>query len=357
MLRLVVILMLLAPLIASMSKPALAAQTSSVVFTFAEGVSAEDEALIQEGIRFSQEYAAEHLGRAVERAFRVDVRPSQEVNVPGYVGNSVLYLATDHPVWRESPPMRRLKIVAHEYFHLIQLQSIRDSRPVPTWLMEGSAELFAFEAVSSLGLVDYGAVVDHWIAGMFNDPAIAGVPLEEMEQPVPEVACCLYTVSPLAVRELLGNGGWSSFLAYIDVFSTMPPDEAFSESFGQNLPGFYTYFALARQQMFMNADFALSLRLPWYPVEWGADVWSVTARTPVARGGQALVTAWSVTGVRCTLDFISASGNHLLTQSTYANQDGLVFWLFSVRERLAEGAAHADVTCGTNTISATIDLT
>ncbi len=357
MLRLVVILMLLAPLITSMSESAHGAQTTSVVFTFADGVSAEDEALIREGIRFSQEYAAEHLGRSVDRAFRVDVQPSQEFDVPGYVANSVLYLATDHQVWRETPPLRRLKIVAHEYFHLIQLQSIRDSRPVPTWLMEGSAELFAFEAISALGLVDFSAVVDHWIWGTLNNTGIAGVPLEEMEHPAPEVACCLYSVSPLAVRELLKQGGWDALVAYIDVFSTMPPDEAFAESFGQSLPDFYATFAAARQQMFSSGGVAVALRLPWYPVEWGADVWSVTARTPVARGGQAFVSAWSVSGVRCTLDFISASGNHLLTQATHANQDGLVFWLFSVRERLSEGAARADITCGTNTLSATIDLT
>jgi hypothetical protein len=178
-----------------------------------------------------------------------------------------------------------------------------------------------------------------------------------MAQPEPSVGCCLYSVSPLAVRELLRSGGWPSFLAYIEEFNTMPPDDSFTEKFGMTLDEFYALFAGTRQQMFAAGYDVTALRLPWYPVEWGADVWNVSARTPVERGGQAFLTAWSVPGVPCSLTFTSASGNLLLTQETHANQDGLVFWLWSVRSRLSEGDARADITCGTNVLSATIELT
>ena len=265
--RIVLALMLLAAIVAPTNELVKAVQTTNVVFTFAAGVSAEDEALIREGVRFAEEMANERLGRSVERPFRVDVRPRQELDVPGSVGNDVLYLGTDHPVWVESPPMRRLKIVVHEYFHLLQLQSIRRMDAVPKWLIEGSAELFAFEAVSRLGLADWTGVVDHWIFAMFNDPSIAGVPLEAMEHPVPEVACCLYSVTPLAVRELVPDGDWSAFLDYLDEFDLLPPDETFSKMFGQSLPDFYAHFAAARQQMSMSGGFPEALKLPWYPVD------------------------------------------------------------------------------------------
>ena len=355
--RIILALVLLAVLVPMTSGQSNASQTAGVVFTFEEGVPAEDEALIREGVRFAQEYAAATLGRTVERPFRVDVRPVQEYDVPGYVASGVLHLATDQRFWRESPPMRRLKIVLHEFFHLVQYETVQDIRPMPLWMAEGSAELFAFEAVASLGLVNWDAVVDSWIFSTVNAPTVDGFLLEAMAVVNPALACCLYTVSPLAANELLKAGGWESFLAYFDVFNTMPPDDAFAESFGLSLTGFYAAFENARWNMVTSGVDQSALRLPWNPVDWGADVWGASARSPVERGGQAFLTAWSVPGVRCTLDFVSASGNHLLTQETHANQDGLVFWLFSVRERLSEGDARADVTCGTNAVSVAIELT
>lgn len=357
MTRLILVLLLVAPLFGLLATSAHAAQSTEVTFIFGEEVSDEDEAVIREGIRFARAYTQEQLGRIVERAFTVDAHPEQEFPSTAYVADGAIFIATNHQVWLESSPMHKLKIVVHEYFHLVQYESVRDPRVIPLWLMEGSAELFAYQAVASLGLVNWNAVADYWTLGMFNDPATAGVSLQQMAQPEPAVACCIYSVSPLAVIDLIAELDWPALLGYFDIVNSMPPDDAFVESFGRSPVDFYAEFEAARWQMTTTGTDLSAMRLPWYPFDGVADVWGLEARSPVERGGQAFVTGWTAPGARCTLDFVSASGNHLLTQPARANSDGKVFWLFSVRTRLAEGAARADVTCGTNSISATIDLT
>lgn len=354
--RLLLVFALLGALTGTVTPPGTVAAQTDITFVFDDEVAPADEWLVREGIRYARSYAAEHLGRVTERNFEVDARPVQEFPNAGYVAGNAIYISTENSVWLESSPLHRLKIVIHEYFHLIQFEAVPDSRPVPRWLLEGSAELFAYQAVAALGLVDFAAVVDYWILGMFHDPATAGVPLEAMEQPEPAIACCLYSVSPLAVIELLKAGGWPSFLHYLDIFSGMPPEDSFSESFDRSLSDFYAEFASSRQSMTTVGADRTALWLPWFSVEGVADVWSLSAWSPVERGGQAYLSGWTAPGIACSLTFTSASGNELLTQVTHANSDGQVFWLWSVRTRLSEGAARADVTCGANVASIPIEL-
>jgi hypothetical protein len=318
------------------------------VFTFADGVSAEDRAYVTEGFRLAQDFDRTAFDAEFREPVVFDVGPKPGAATRGAAYDHTVTFATDHPVWTGSSPLWRVKAPVHESFHVLEYEWTKGRDWGPIWLIEGSAELVAWTAVSAKGLVADGLMHDRWIQGTQNG-AVSGVPLDQMESPnMPQdVRCCLYGVAPLAVEQLVAGPGLRSLRTYFEAIGDGASwQAAFERAFGQTPESFYTTFETVRWQLVPAGYDLTPVRFPFDVGDGAAEAAVVSVSSPIKRGEQAMVIAATAPGIPCTLDFVSVSGKHLLTQPTHAGPDGTVFWLWSLRPRLARGTATATIGCG-----------
>ena len=164
-----------------------------------------------------------------------------------------VYLGSES--WVSRPDWVRLKILAHEAFHLLQyelagptaLNGGLDEVPTggPRWLVEGAAEYVGHQAVADAGLIRMEDARNQWI----SRTRLTVSPLSAREtsrglfgEPEP------YQISPLAVDLLLGSGSGRPLVAYYGAIrggSTW--QAAFSAAFGKSINAFYDDFEAYRQ--------------------------------------------------------------------------------------------------------------
>lgn len=345
-----------------------AAELAEVTFEIDGGVSNEDEAYLREGVRLAQDFLLAEFGADVGAP--VTVQALATGSTPPYVGEAVggqITTYTSHPAWREQyPPLRRVEHAAHEYFHLMQEDLIGTrldrAEAGPVWLVEGSAEYVGFLALASKGVVSYDGVRAYHQANVAFGPLLPL--LEDLESRQAFYAApqgSAYSLSALAVEILVAERGVGSLGDYFaGLGRSVAWDAAFADAFGQTPGDFYATLEGLRpgfSAVDTSDPFLGSLQRPAPPMVGAFDVGVTFVTSPVERGGQALLLAVTMPGGACTLDFSSANGTHLLTQETTADTRGIVFWLWSVRERLALGTAAVQVGCGGAPVSMGVELT
>lgn len=323
-----------------------ASTPSDVTFEIADTVLSDDVSLIQESVRFADAYIQRTYG--VELTSPVRVRIGMEENPPtvAYAGNSTIFITPDHPVWLQSSPLQRVKIVVHEFFHLVQEQ-LTGTPPgfSPIWLIEGSAEFVAFDAMVSLELIDMDTVHDKWVVDTLYGP-VALVPLQEVEAPVPEVGCCMYSLVPLAIEHLISQSGKESLAKYFDYVGTQTWENAFAMAFRMSPDAFYESFAIARGQ-FAPVGYDLGMfQSPGYRSGGAGDVTIQTAPANVSRSQQAVITGWTVPGVSCSLWASSGAGAPIPAYDTFADATGFVFWLWTPSASMPAGETTLGASCG-----------
>jgi hypothetical protein len=151
-----------------------------VEFEIDESVPPKEQGLIEIGIRLAGEYLRDELGETIELPVRVRVA-TDGVCIGGAtaIGYEICVNAAS-PAWLAlAPDYLKVKIAAHEFFHVWQHD--RFCYREPKWLFEGLAEWFAYNVIAGQGLVE---------------PAVASGERQQTLQQAP-------ILDPLAAQEVL----------------------------------------------------------------------------------------------------------------------------------------------------------
>jgi hypothetical protein len=338
---------------------------AKVTFSFAKGVGQGDQQLVREGIRLAQDYFI--------AAFGVDVREPVVVDVVLDPNSSLEAMAQGHRInvnaanayWVQRAAHQNLKTVVHEYFHVLQLDltgappESRLAAP-PQWLLEGSAEYVAYQALAwkgILGLDDVRAFnVRNVIVGQPSPPSLQDLETAEQFQSAPGA---VYGIGALAVELLTMEPGLGSLRDYYEAVAGLKESAwwaAFKEAFGQDPDTFYEAFAAYRAAL-VPSDVPLTMFDPVTASDAPAAVSIISVTSPLARGAQARLTAATVPGSRCTLVFSAADGKQLPTRPAIADATGAVFWLWTLHEKQPIGVAGAQVDCGDAPATVAVEVT
>jgi hypothetical protein len=337
---------------------ALAAQSvptaPDVRFVVAEGVAPEDEWLVREGVRFAHDFVATHLGAAVQTPFTVEIGTNPDPPSSAYAGGNTIVVSPAHRVWLDSSPLNRVKIIVHEYFHLVQFGLTRNMYdPGPIWLLEGSAELVGFRAVADASLVSFEAVLDRWIAYGLQGP-LANTSLADIESATasPDLLCCMYELAPMAVHLLVEDRGLAALGDYYGVIGNgMPWREAFASAFGMSVEEFYASFDAARYDIGVAGHDQRAVAYPSF-VSGGAGGFDPAVLAAGALpGDQVMIAGTTAPGASCQLGIAGDQGRQVATLGTWAGIDGMVFWLWTVPADLPPQLVDLRIDCGNGDVS------
>jgi hypothetical protein len=174
----------------------------------------------------------------------------------GQVGHAIRRKVWLGPNWFVGSDVgRRLKIAAHEEFHLLQYEVTSDAqwfggdddvRPVgPWWLLEGAPECFAYLAVVEGGDLRLADVRAQWISAA----KASTTPLRSLETFRGQLQTPgAYNIYALAVERLIKDRDPKAVMAYFEtVGSGTAWPAAFAAAFGRSAAAFYDEFEAYRQ--------------------------------------------------------------------------------------------------------------
>lgn len=148
--------------------------------------------------------------------------------------------------WEMETPLERTKVVAHEYFHVLQnwLRGSTDTTADPLFIVEGAAEYAGYMTVIDAGQM----TVEEFRDGVVESIRLQRVrlaPLDRLTDDGP-LALTGYQLAALAVDRLVGRQGIVPLARYTALRRTFAPPEAFEAAFGSTLQAFYRDVALWR---------------------------------------------------------------------------------------------------------------
>lgn len=210
-----------------------------IEFEFDEEVPARERALIQLGVLSGQDYAEEVLDGAVVRTVFVQVANTGVcIDGASAIGYKICVNAgTDS--WQSLADYLKLKIAAHEYFHVWQhdLFCYRE----PKWMFEGLAEWFGYEAIIEDGLVERVAASVERQQVLQRDPIHE--PLSEQEILYAAPNRPQYALWSFAAQRLMSGIGADELRTFCaGRRDGLEWEEAFEEAFGEPVEAFYEEF-------------------------------------------------------------------------------------------------------------------
>jgi hypothetical protein len=211
-------------------------------FRYQEGVGGSDRELIENAAALAQRTFEARFGRGLMRPVTFDVRAASGGS---FAGNSTVTLNVLHQGWTGAGVPRRTRIVAHEMFHLLQVEYGWPIDP-NRWLWEGAAEYAGFAAAIDGGMVTYDQVKTCENDSYFGS---SSPPLEQLDFTDPSGGSqTRYIVAWLAVDRLVGGyGGISRLTGMWDNAGAW--DQRFEATFGKTPGQFYQEFAQYRQTL------------------------------------------------------------------------------------------------------------
>lgn len=218
-----------------------------VQFVFEEGVPQQDRAQIQQGIELAQSYVSPRVA-PLARSFVVRGYSSQvDGNLARVYGpDSMMEINTANPDWvRETRAFQRIKIVVHEYFHVIQDQLSGPIDQLPVWLAEGTAEFIGYAAVIESGLITrpQALAANRLTNGIGN--LVRAPRLEELESRDQWQSSLstgeIYPLGYAVAERLVDSRGLEALTAYFTGLRTSRDDwrPLFERTFGKTADAFY----------------------------------------------------------------------------------------------------------------------
>jgi len=223
-----------------------------VSFDFDEGVSSSDKALIRSSIKQARglfPYPHLRLVRPALVAVFVHQRNGEMTrpNEIAEVRRQSVHVFVGGDGWKNSDSLQRREAMFHEWVHIVQ-QLESPSRPGPVWLVEGSAEWAAWDAIFRLHLASrstIGHMMAQIAAGVDRDRK-----LKEMEGPNfyrddPDGRD--YGLAYAAVESLDPSRGWRTIIAYYRALGNgVLWQTAFRRVFKVSVTRFYRSFEASR---------------------------------------------------------------------------------------------------------------
>ena len=223
-----------------------------VRYEFDRGVSQLDRLIAIYGGAFTELYMAQQFNW-IPQNVTIQLRssmPSDGRLVIMALKERVI-IDTLHPEWLSASPVRRIKFVAHEFYHTLQSQianpnSGRIAIPGARWLIEGSAELVAYNSLAHVGATTQENTEACWRWGIFNGPNIPLPSLQSLESleawnSTPGNKTML---AALAIERLIARNGINSLKIFHWVTQNrdLPWQGAFQVAFGTDPDTFYRDF-------------------------------------------------------------------------------------------------------------------
>jgi hypothetical protein len=211
----------------------------AIAFNVDDGVSRADHHAIALGVELAADFLRRQGGGAIERTVFVRITTSDEcphgVSARGYV----ICANVDNTGWRALDFGERVKVAAHEYYHVLQHEL--GCFDVPQWLFEGSAEYMAFRVMTDAGFLEPQAAT---LASIQRVLAVFGSPPALINDTSRRSAGLdQYAYWGLAVDQLLlvpGIGALRNFCA--DVGAGTGWEQAFLTAFGRTPSQFVASF-------------------------------------------------------------------------------------------------------------------
>lgn len=225
---------------------------STATFLFGSGVSAADEVGVRDGVALAFT-ALGKLGVQAVHPFTVTLDPQ-----PGFemTGPFAVHLSTTALGWPHTGATFREVMVAHEVWHVVQASLVQprtfidvpdDAVPTggPRWLIEGSAEVFAYHALADAGQLDYATQCAVYLSGARQ----ATQPLRSMESWAGMVQAKPfdYALGFNAADYIARTFGEAQFIAYWKAIGAGSSwQDAFRAAFGKSIAQFYDDFGRYR---------------------------------------------------------------------------------------------------------------
>ncbi|MGE0133881.1 MAG: hypothetical protein AB7L91_00080 [Dehalococcoidia bacterium] len=151
--------------------------------------------------------------------------------------------------WAIETPLDRTKVVAHEYFHVVQnwLRGGTDTSDEPLFLVEGSAEYAGYLATVDGGMLRGTELRTHLLQRLRRQRILLPA-LDRLLDHGP-LALTGYTLAALAVERLVGLAGLDPIARYTMLVADRAPPDAFEAVFGRSLQAFYGDFAVWRRSV------------------------------------------------------------------------------------------------------------
>ncbi len=211
----------------------------AIAFNVDDDVDQADYHAIGLGVELAEDFLRRAGGGSVERTVFVRITTTNEcahgVSARGYV----VCANVDNAGWRALDFGARVKVAAHEYYHVLQHEL--GCYDVPQWLFEGSAEYMAFRVMTDAGFLEPQAAT---VASIQRVLAVFGSPPALINDTSRRSAGLdQYAYWGLAVDQLLlvpGIGALRNFCA--DVGAGTGWEQAFLTAFGRTPSQFVASF-------------------------------------------------------------------------------------------------------------------
>jgi hypothetical protein len=324
-----------------------AGSDDAITYRIDERVTAEDEAYIREGIRLAQDYLLETLDVTVDGPVIVNARATAAPANLGEVAEAsdgfIAYF-TRSSGWYRSSPAYRLEVVVHEFVHVYQIDELgRHQTGAPAWMMEGTAEFLASDALISRGLLDPGD------AEHYRYWTIADAPLDELadyEQHTlfRQADARVYGLAYLGMAWLAEESGTASIGAFFELVGNGADwDDAFEEAFSLTPRAFYRAFEAERGE-FLHPSEPPDVYAELEPVDSASPARITSLPETIVPGEQLVMLARSEPHARCIAYLWGESLD--LAHETTADAGADLFWLVTIPEETAGQPAELSIDCG-----------
>lgn len=154
--------------------------------------------------------------------------------------------------WDRTPRSQVPLIMLHEWYHVVQYSFLdcdpprchEQARPIPAWLLEGSAEFAAAEAAQDERIIFYSFIRRYELLRA----AQVDTPLERIDEARTGAD---YGLAFVAVERLVEDTGSGALLDFWkEAGATGRWERAFPDAFGTTPPRFYRSFSVYRSQGF-----------------------------------------------------------------------------------------------------------
>jgi len=210
------------------------------------GEPPEDQrVLVEYAAGLARDFFFRELGLYLDGPVRITVvdMPDLPVHAATFLRDgariSAITVNVGQRTWELRTPLERIKIVAHEYFHVLEnwLRGSTDTSLDPMFLVEGTAEYAGYASVIDAGQL----TIEEFRSDVLEAIRRQGVrlpPLDRLTGDTP-FALTAYALAALAVDWLVGDRGIAPVARYTMLRRNLAPDEAFEAVFGRTLESFY----------------------------------------------------------------------------------------------------------------------
>jgi len=199
-----------------------------------------ERSLVELGVTMGDDYAAAHLGGAVQRQILVIIT-TEALCIHGAVTIGYeICINVGNKNWEAiAEDYFKVKVAAHEYFHVWQheLRCYRD----PKWLFEGAPEYLGYQAIIDKGLIDPVAASVAQQLVLKDAAPLPGLKAFEVAYAAPTEA--EYALWYFAVQQLMAGRDLSALRDFCEMAKEEDSWQvAFEAVFGETPTAFYTEF-------------------------------------------------------------------------------------------------------------------